>query len=245
MMGGAHLPSVLAFDGFWPRGLKVDPVASFPVSSLTLRHSQLSIPFNPPNTQHTMSVDTTATGEFQPLPKALSDANQDIYNEAYDGIDDVSRLDAKWVSDGKTGRRGRIRQTFVQGAADEVTHQMESEATQMARSDGGAPSALKIEVQARLDLPPAFRNPYTKSGASFNPSRKAPKLSVDVMVTALGLPYEDGATEQTDPKRFEYDVSYNGTDWERVERIVDDGTLVPDDVSQPDAATEASHAAYQ
>jgi hypothetical protein len=152
------------------------------------------------------------------------------------------------MNDDKTGKRSLVRLDFVHEAAKEVTGHMQSFATQMTLPNGSAASAFKFDVEkAELRLPPAFANPSIKSYGT-GPRRSdvdlPPTLSVDAMVTAQGSPNEDGATEQTDPKRFECDVSYNGTDWERVERIVDRKTLVPD-VSQPDTATEASNAAYK
>jgi hypothetical protein len=248
MVSGAHLPSALSFVAFWPGRLEADPAASFPVSSLTYFATPIiSIPINLSNTPHIMSVTTNAN-KFEPSEKALTGANNTIYRKAYGGIPDLRCLDSEWVNDDKTGERNLVRQDLVHGGADKVTSEMEAFANQMTLPNGSAASAFKFDVEkSELRLPPAFANPNIKSYGT-GPRRShvelPPTLSVDAMVTAQGSLNEDAATEETDPKRFKCDVSYNGTDWDRVERIVDHGTLVPD-VSQPDAATEASHAAYK
>jgi hypothetical protein len=247
MVGGAHLPSALPFVAFWPGRLEADLAASFAISSLIYFATPIiSIPIKSSNTHHTMSVTTNAN-KFEPLEEALSGAGETIHRTSYGGIHNLRCLDSEWVNDDKTGKRSLVRLDFVHKAANKVTDHMQSFATQMTFSDGSATSKLKIVVEkAELRLPPAFANPNIKSygtGPRRSDVELPPTLSVDAMVTAQGSLNEDGATEQTDPKRFECDVSYNGQDWERVERIVDDGTLVPDDVSQPDAATEASHTA--
>jgi hypothetical protein len=140
------------------------------------------------------------------------------------------------------------RQDSVHGGANKVVSEMEAVANQMTLFDGSAASKLNIVVEKdQLTLAPAFGNPNTKfhgTGRRRSDAELPPTLSVDAMVTAQGSTNEDGVTKQTEPKRFECDVSYDGEDWECVERKIDVGTLVAD-VSQPDTTTEASHAAYK
>ena len=189
-----------------------------------------------------MSVDTTATGEFQPWNEALTAASDTMSRKALGGVTMLRRLDPEHVADNDTGARALIRLDFVKEAVDNVTSHMKAFANEMSLPDGSAASAWSIKVpMSRLILPAAARNLNIKSGDSRNSSRKASVLSVDAVLTARGLPNKEGATEQT-AEHFRCDVSYNDPDWELVERTDFYGT--PASIASELAATEASRAAY-
>lgn len=189
-----------------------------------------------------MLVDTTATREFQPWEQALTGASETMLKKALGGVNMLRRLDSEHVKDDETGARFLIRREFVKGAVDTATSHMETFANELSLPDGSAASAWSIEVpMSRLILPAAARNLNIKSGGSRNSPCKASMLSVDAVLTAQGLPNEEGATEQT-AEHFKCDVSYNGPDWELVERTDFYGT--PASKASELAATEASRAAY-